>query len=63
MKAWTLILYVLSSGLYEEKHISARDCEDALIEAHIVKGLELWSGVCVGPDDLVTSQISADIGP
>jgi hypothetical protein len=63
MKLWTLVLYVLSSGIYEEKHISAIDCNDALIEAQIVKGKELWSGVCTGPEDIVTSQISSEIGP
>jgi hypothetical protein len=60
---WTLVIYILSTGLYQEKHISAVSCNDALIEASIVKGRELWSAVCVGPDDEVTSQISTDIGP
>lgn len=63
MKLWTLVLYVLSSGIYEEKHISAIDCNNALLEASIVKGSDIWSAVCVGPDDEVTAQISTDIGP
>jgi hypothetical protein len=63
IKAWTLVLYILSSGIYEEKHISAVDCNDALLEAYLVKGSELWSAVCVGPDDEVTAQISRELGP
>jgi hypothetical protein len=46
--SWTLVIYFLSSGLYQEPHISAVDCNDALIEATLVKGNELWSAVCVG---------------
>lgn len=60
---WTLVLYILATGLYQEKHISAVSCNEALIEASIVKGHELWSAVCVGPDDEVISQISRDLGP
>jgi hypothetical protein len=60
---WLLVIYFLSSGLYQEPHISAVDCNDALIEATLVKGNELWSAVCVGPDDEVTSQVSKELGP
>ena len=60
---YLLVLYILSSGIYEEKHISAIDCNDALLEAYLVKGKDLWSAVCVGPDDKVTSQISKELGP
>ena len=60
---WLLVIYFLNTGLYQEPHLSAIDCNDALIEASLVKGNDLWSAVCIGPDDEVTSQTSTDMGP
>jgi len=58
-----LIIYLLSSGYYQEPHVSAEACEDTLKLTHVLYGNDLWSGVCMGPDDEVTLEITTDIGP
>jgi hypothetical protein len=58
-----LVVYLLSSGYYQEPHISAEDCEDTLKLTEVLYGTDLWSGVCIGPDDEVTMKIMTDIGP
>lgn len=58
-----LIIYLLSSGYYQERHVSEESCEDTLKLTHVLYGNDLWSGTCVGPDDEITMQISADIDP
>lgn len=63
MKTYTLLVYLLSYGFYQEDHISARSCHEAMIEAQLVRGPDLWTATCVGPDDEITEQISKDIGP
>lgn len=63
MMGWTLLLYILSYGFYQEHHISARSCEDAMIEARLVRGPDLWSATCVGPDDEIVAQINGELGP
>ncbi len=55
IKAWILTAYFLSTGFYTEAFVSDRQCQDALIEAHYVRGDDLWSGVCTGLDDQITS--------
>ena len=61
---WLLILYVLSTGFYSEKFITSQDCNEALMEAQILKGPDIWSAVCVGPDDeTIPSVVTKDIGP
>ena len=61
---WILVAYFLSSGFYSEKFVTERDCQDALIEAGLVRGHDLWSAVCTddarGLDDVVADR---DIGP
>lgn len=60
MRSW-LVVYLLSSGIYFEPHSSAESCNDAMIEARLVKGEDLWSGVCVEPEqtkfDIVRSEV------
>lgn len=60
---WLLLIIFLSSGVYEEKHISAESCIDAIHEANIVKGKDVWSASCFGPDDQVIATAVEDIGP
>lgn len=60
---YILMIYFLSSGFYSEKHISAQSCNDALIEATLVKGADLWTGVCVGPGDDYVATAERDIAP
>ena len=49
---YILIIYFLSTGYHSERFISLENCEDALLEARYVRGpYDLWSGVCMGPDD------------
>lgn len=49
---YVLIIYFLSSGFYSEKFVRLENCQDALLEARHVRGpYDLWSGVCMGPDD------------
>lgn len=54
---WLFIAYFLSSGQYTQKFATYQDCHDVLVEAQIVKGPDLWSAVCVGPDDQVALSI------
>lgn len=58
-----LICYFLSSGQYTEKFATLDDCNDVLIEAQIVKGTDLWSVVCVGPENEILISAGADLGP
>lgn len=62
MKTFTLVLYVLSSGMYQERFATSEDCKDAMIEANLVQGTELWSAVCVSPDEEVYVQLGG-LGP
>ena len=62
MKTFILVLYLLGSGMYSERFATADDCKDAMIEANIVKGTEVWSAVCVSPDEEVYVQLGG-IGP
>lgn len=62
MKTFTLVLYLLSSGMYSERFATSEDCKDAMIEANLVKGMEIWSAVCVDPEDEVFAQVGG-IGP
>jgi hypothetical protein len=61
MKPFLLVLYLLGSGMYQERFATSEDCKDAMIEANIVKGIDLWSAVCVSPDEEVYVQLG--VGP
>lgn len=56
-----LVIYLLSTGIYFEPHSSERDCNEALIEAQLVKGEDLWGGMCIEPDtdkfEIVRSEV------
>lgn len=60
---WILTIYLLSSGMYQERFISAQDCQDTLLLTHVLNGANLWTGICTGPDDEVSMRITTDIGP
>lgn len=60
---WLLMIYVLSVGQYQESHISAQNCYDAMLEAQLVRGDDLWTALCISPDDTVEFQISKELGP
>lgn len=57
MKSYILILVLLSSGPYSERFYNAQECKEALMEAELVKGREVWSGICADKDDDVYAQI------
>ena len=50
---WLFVAYFLSSGQYTQEFATLEDCEGVMIEAQIVKGPDMWTAVCVGPDDQV----------
>lgn len=52
-----LIIYFLSTGQYTQTFATAEDCHDVLVEAQVVKGPDIWTAVCVGPDDNVFVSI------
>lgn len=58
IKTWLLTIYFLSSGLYSETFVSAIDCNDVLIEAQMLKGKDVWTAICTGPDDEIFSRIT-----
>jgi len=58
-----LIAYFLSSGQYTQEFATLDDCENVMIEAQIVKGPDLWTAVCVGPQDEVLISMQRDLGP
>lgn len=60
MKSYILILVLLSSGPYTERFFTADECKEALMEAELVKGRELWSGVCSDKDDDIYAQIETE---
>ena len=60
---YILIAYFLSSGQYTEKFATLDDCNNVIIEAQIVKGRDLWSAVCVGPENEILISAGADLGP
>jgi len=51
MKSYLLMIYLISTGLYTEPHATFESCNDALIEAQLVKGEDFWGGTCVEPED------------
>jgi hypothetical protein len=57
---YLLVAYFLSSGQYTQSFATHDDCKDVLIEASIMKGPDLWSAVCVGPDDDVYASIGQE---
>lgn len=59
----TLIAYFLSSGQYVERFATLNDCNDVIIEAQLVKGEDLWSAVCTGPENEILISAGVDIGP
>lgn len=61
MKPFILTLYLLGSGLYQERFSTLENCKDAMIEANIVKGNDIWSAVCVSPDEEVYVQLGSNI--
>ena len=58
-----LIAYFLSSGQYTEKFASLDDCNNVIIEAQLVKGSDMWSAVCLGPENEILISAGADLGP
>ena len=62
MKFW-LVIYLLSTGIYFEPHSTEEGCNDALIEARLVKGNDLWSGMCVDPSDGPTELVRREVEP
>lgn len=60
---WLLAIVFLSTGVYEENHVSEEACIDAMIEASLVKPTDIWSMACFSPDDRPTATASRDIGP
>ncbi len=57
MKSYILILVLLSSGPYSERFFTAQECKEALMEAEITRGKDVWSGICSDKDDEVYAQI------
>lgn len=60
---YMLIAYFLSSGQYRQEFFTLDDCNDVIIEAQLVKGGDLWSAVCVGPENEILISAGADLGP
>ncbi len=58
-----LIAYFLSSGQYRQEFFTLDDCNDVIIEAQIVKGSDMWTAACYGPEDEVLISVSRDLGP
>lgn len=59
MKSWLLVAWFMSSGQYTQSFSNYQDCYDVLAEAQIVKGSDLFSGVCIGPDDEVAVSVGS----
>ena len=57
---YLLIAYFLSSGQYTQSFATAQDCFDVLTEARLVKGPDLWSAICVGPDEDVFLSVGQE---
>lgn len=60
MKSYILLLVFLSSGPYTERFYNAQECREALMEAEITRGRDLWSGICSDKDDEVYAQIETE---
>jgi hypothetical protein len=58
-----LIAYFLSSGQYTQQFATLNDCNDVIIEAQLTKGTDLWSAVCVDPENEILISAGADLGP
>lgn len=60
---YTLIAYFLLSGQYTQQFATLDDCNDVMIEAQLVKGPDLWTALCLGPEDEVLISMQRDLGP
>jgi hypothetical protein len=60
---WTLVLILLSFGQHTETFSTAEECQDVFLEALIVKGDDVFSAVCVGPENEILISAGADLGP
>lgn len=47
---YTLLVVLLSSGVYREDFHSAKDCFESLREFDIIAHEDLWTGVCTDQD-------------
>lgn len=56
---WTLVCFFLSTGQYTQDFMTYQDCYDVLVEAEMVKGTDLFSAVCIGPDDQVAVSVGS----
>lgn len=59
---YLLIIIFLTSGQYTEKFSTLENCHDAMVEAQLVKGNDVWSALCAGPDDEVYAELG-DVAP
>lgn len=60
---WTLIVVLLSSGVYEKKFANAEDCIAHLHEFAVITKTDLWMGRCDGPHNQAYIAETRNIGP
>lgn len=53
---WMLTIVFLSTGVYREPQISEQLCFEAMVEAELTKGRDIWSMTCVDSDDKITAR-------
>lgn len=51
LKPFVLVMYLLSTGLYSETFATVEDCEDALVEASLLLGGDIYTGDCFDRED------------
>jgi hypothetical protein len=60
---WTLIVVLLSSGVYEKKFANAEDCIAHLHEFAVITKEDLWMGRCDGPHEQAFSISKEGLAP
>ncbi len=62
---WTLLVILLSSGHFQERHLDEASCREAMLLVEIVTRDDLWMAKCLGPEGEQITSVKAvgDLGP